>query len=404
VRDDLAPMDQRRMLFTFAYSERLHDEHPERTEKFDGFHFYDRLSQDYLRGPVREEPGYTQLDRALGIAAWSPNDLLAPMQQYGQPNTGVFTWDQSDVAETRYEFASPDDAALSIKSAAKLFRATRCGIARRDRRWDYDPLYDIENERTLTWEADFPFEPRTVIVLLSEMDYDNTRASPAWTAIGTVGDGYVMADKIAGQMANFIRLLGYRAVASQNDLGMSVPYAIAAGLGEGARNGTLIAPKIGPRHRIAKVYTDLTSVTYDQPRTFGVASFCKECKRCAEACPSEAITFAKEPSWGPEYEGGDDPEYAYQGRPGILKYHNDAKKCLRFWIENDGGCSNCITSCPYNKPDFWHHRFVDSMNVISPGPAHAMMREMDKVFGYGTTFDQQDVHRFWESGERMRGG
>ena len=65
---------------------------------------------------------------------------------------------------------------------------------------------------------------------------------------------------------------------------------------------------------------------------------------------------------------------------------------------------NCITSCPYNKPDFWHHAFTDSLNVIMPGPAHAFMREMDKAFGYGTTFDQENVKRFWKSGRNMRGG
>jgi hypothetical protein len=39
-----------------------------------------------------------------------------------------------------------------------------------------------------------------------------------------------------------------------------------------------------------------------------------------------------------------------------------------------------------------------------PGPAHAFMREMDIAFGYGTTFDQENVKRFWRSGRNMRGG
>jgi epoxyqueuosine reductase len=404
VRDDLVPMDQRDMLFTFATSKELHEAHPERVAKFEGFNFYEHLSGSYMQGPPGDEPGYTQLDRALAVAGWEPNEYLAPGEQYGQPGSGILTWDQSDVSPTRYEFESPEDASLAIKSAARVFNARRCGITTRDRRWEYDPLYDIANARTLTWEDDFPFEPKTVIVMLVEMDYANTAASPAWTAIGTVGDGYSMADKCAGQMAKFLRGLGYRAVGAQNDLAMSVPYAVAAGLGEGARNGALIAPRLGPRHRICKVFTDLELVEIDKPRTFGIASFCKECKRCAHSCPSEAITLDKEPSWGPQYEGGDDPEYSYQGRAGILKYHNDAKKCLRFWIENDGGCSNCITSCPYNKPEFWHHAFVDSTNVIAPGPAHAFMREMDTVFGYGTVSDPEDVRQFWRSGEDMRGG
>lgn len=404
LKDDLEPMDQRDMLWTFVASRKLNEEHPERTAKFGGFDFHEKITTSYLKGPPRDEPGYTQLDRALMIAGWEPNAYLAPGQQYGQPGSGMLTWDQSDLAETRYEFATQGEAALSIKSAARLFGATRCGITQRDKRWDYDPLYDIENEKVLSWEDDFPFEPKTVIVMACEMDYEAMRTSPAWTANGPAGDGYALGDKAAGQIAKFLRALGYQAVGSNNDLGMSVPYGVAAGLGEGARNGALIAPTIGPRHRLCKVYTDLEFVEYDQPRDFGVASFCANCKRCAESCPSEAITPADEPSWGPEYEGGEDPEYAYHARPGVLKYHNDAKKCLKFWIDQDGGCSNCITSCPYNKPDFWHHRLIDAQNVIAPGPIHAFMREMDIWFGYGTVSDPEQVKEFWKSGKKMRGG
>jgi epoxyqueuosine reductase len=404
VKDDIKPLDQRDMLWTFVASRKLNEKHPERTAKFDGFDFYEKLRTSYLKGPAKDVPGYTQLDRALMIAGWEANQHLAPGQQYGQPGSGILTWDQSDVAETRYAFPTGREAALAIKSAARLFGATRCGITQRDRRWDYDPLYDIENERELSWEEDFPFEPRSVIVMATEMDYEAIRTSPAWTANGAAGDGYGLGDKAAGQIAKFLRALGYRAVGSNNDLGMSVPYAVAAGLGEGARNGALIAPTIGPRHRLCKVYTDLEIVEYDQPRDFGVASFCANCKRCADACPSDAITLADDPSWGPEYEGGDDPEYAYHARAGVLKYHNDAKKCLKFWIDNDGGCNNCLTSCPYNKPDYWHHRLVDAQNVISPGPLHALMREMDIWFGYGTVSDPGQVNAFWESGKKMRGG
>lgn len=404
IEDGLEPMDQRDMLWTFSASARLHAEHPERVEAFNDFNFHEKLTGGYMEGPYRDEPGYTQLDRAMGLAAWAANDVIAPNQQYGQPGSGILSWDQSDVAPTKYQFESMDAAALAIRSAARLLKATRCGITRRDRRWDFDPLYDIENDRTLSWEDDFPFEPKTVIVMLTEMDYANAATSPAWTMAATAGEEYVMGSKAAGQMAAFIRNLGYRAVGSNNDLGMNVPYGVAAGLGECGRNGSLIAPTIGPRHRICKVYTDFDFVEYDKPRSFGVASFCRECMRCADSCPSEAISKEKETTWGPEYEGADIPHYTYANRAGILKYHNDSKKCLKFWIENDGGCQNCITACPYNKPEFWHHRLVDATNVIVPGPVHAFMREMDIIFGYGTTFDQERVKAFWKSGKNMRGG
>jgi len=404
IKDDLGPMDQRDMLWTFATSQKLHADHPERVQAFNGFNFYEKLSGGYLQGPYKNEPGYTQLDRALGLAAWEANHVLAPGQQYGQPNSGILSWDQSDVQATKYEFESKEQAALAIRSAARALKATRCGITKRDRRWDFDPLYDLEEDRVLTWKDDFPFEPKTVIVMLTEMDYQGIATSPAWTSMCPAGEEYVMGNKCAGQMAKFLRALGYQAVGSNNDLGMNVPYAVAAGLGECGRNGSLIAPTIGPRHRICKVYTDFDFVNYDLPRSFGVASFCRECKRCADSCPAEAISQEKHTTWGPEHEGADIEDYTYPNRAGILKYHNDSKKCLKFWIENDGGCQNCITACPYNKPEFWHHRLVDATNVVVPGPVHAFMREMDIIFGYGTTFDQERARVFWKSGKDMRGG
>jgi reductive dehalogenase len=212
------------------------------------------------------------------------------------------------------------------------------------------------------------------------MDYHCMAAAPSWMQDATAGDAYAHAIKTAGQLTIFLRQLGYQAVASMNDLGINAPYAIAAGLGEGARNGQIITPTQGPRIRISKVYTDFEPVEYDKPRTFGVASFCLNCKRCADSCPSKAITFGDQ-SWEPTYSS--DPDYIWHASRGVLKFHNDAKKCAKFWIDNDGSCGNCIASCPYNKPDFWHHRLVDAQNVLAPGPVHAFMREMDIFFGYG---------------------
>jgi hypothetical protein len=40
---------------------------------------------------------------------------------------------------------------------------------------------------------------------------------------------------------------------------------------------------------------------------------------------------------------------------------------------------------------------VDKFNAILPGPVHSFMREMDIVFGYGNTFDEKAVKKFWAS-------
>mgnify|MGYP001811974083 CR=1 FL=1 len=403
LNDDYQPIDQRNQLATYADSKAIYDKHPEREKAFNEmlkkedpdnykpFNFYETRRTFKLVLPW-DVPGYSQVDKALVFAGFSTSFQLLGSPFIDGVNSGVSTWEQKMLATHKHQFASPAEAASNIKRAASLFGAVRCGITKRDKRWDYDPLYDAQKETELSWEKDFPFEPKTVIVFMAEMDYAAMATAPAWTADATVGDAYTEAIKIAGQMAVFLRGLGYKAVASLNDLGVNPPYAVAAGLAEEARNGQVITPGYGPRVRISKVYTELDFVEYDAPRDYGVESFCLHCMRCADSCPPKAITFGDK-SWEPEYST--DPDYLWAACKGIYKFHNDAQKCAKFWMDNDGSCGSCIASCPYNKPDFWHHRLVDAQNVIAPGPVHAFMREMDILFGYGSVGDPDKVKRFW---------
>ncbi len=406
---DFKPIDQRNQINIFCSSKVLNKKHPERNTSFNNmlkkentagdkpFHFYE-TRQKFMSGPYRETPGYTQLDRALAVAGFSSARGQLGGGSMEAPNNGVSTWRQNHLAKDKYSFDSPEDANLKIKSAARMFGALRCGITKRDKRWDYDPIYDASKEKELYWDKDFPFKPKTVIVIMTEMDFHTIASAPSWITDGTTGNGYANAIKIAGQISVFLQQLGYKAVASMNDLGINAPYAAAAGLGEGGRNGQMITPEYGPRVRMSKVYTDMENVTYDKARTFGVASFCKNCKRCATSCPAQAITYG-DPTWEPEYSS--DPDYIWHACKGVMKFHNDAKKCAKFWIDNDGSCSSCIAACPYNKPDFWHHRLVDAQNVIAPGPVHAFMREMDIFFGYGVVGDPNLAKKFWKMGKKV---
>lgn len=127
--------------------------------------------------------------------------------------------------------------------------------------------------------------------------------------------------------------------------------------------------------------------------------FCQNCKICAEKCPSQAITMDDEPGWGPTYENGEDPNYSWHHQRGVKKFYNDAKKCYKYWVDSGTDCAICLTACPWNKPDFWHHRLIDASNAYTGGPIHTFMKVMDELFGYGNVFDEQAALDFWKTGK-----
>ncbi|MBW1800334.1 MAG: hypothetical protein JRJ85_06345 [Deltaproteobacteria bacterium] len=92
-------------------------------------------------------------------------------------------------------------------------------------------------------------------------------------------------------MTGFIRNLGFDAIdCSINDVALSVPMAMQAGLGDIARNGLLVTRKYGCRIRLDNVITNLPLVP-DEPVDFGVTEFCRSCEIRAEKCPSQSILY-----------------------------------------------------------------------------------------------------------------
>lgn len=401
-----------------------------------GRKFVDYITYKYKKG----KKGSDQLSKALEGGAWALSNMGAGPMPGGVADFGLMSWDNNDdkypmalmdqnfVQKEKYKFENKKQAADAIKRAARLYGADLVGITKRDERWDYSVQFnpippmarkitpmgpkqfqhlqqvggenikkELESHTPDKWLHGWEkagFVPKSVIVMAYEMDYEAFSSAPSAVASAAAGNGYSQMTKTALQLAVFIRQLGFNAIPAGNDTGLSIPYAIAAGLGEGSRMGSLVTYKYGPRVRIAKVYTDLDFVEYDKAKTFGVFEFCKNCMRCADACPSKAIPFEKEPTFEPTHENKDN---AYFNAVGIKKWYMDASKCFKTWSELGNDCGACISSCPYNKPDFWHHRLVDRLGALMPGAVHDFMREMDIAFGYGDTYDESAVDRFFEN-------
>jgi len=228
-----------------------------------------------------------------------------------------------------------------------------------------------------------PETMKTVIVFAVEMDYDTIDAAPTAMSNGGPQQGYSKMAITAGSVAAFIRDLGYNAIPCGNNTGVSVPMAIEAGLGEGARNGILVTPKYGPRVRLGKVITDLP-MAYDKPISFGVEEFCKVCKKCAELCPSQAISYGEKTM----------EASTISTNPGVLKWSANAEDCYTSWKANGSGCSVCVRVCPFNKPDEgWLHEATRILIGAKSGSLDSIMVKLDDASGYGKKEPNLD---FWE--------
>nr|WPM93861.1 reductive dehalogenase [uncultured prokaryote] len=317
--------------------------------------------------------GYTQWEHEITQANWTLYDSRRLVHE-------------ADILrfEGKHEkkLENPSELTQLIKRAGKLFGGSLVGIAPLDRKW----IYSVDRKGE---PYDVPETLNRAIVIAIEMDYDGLAASPAFAAQAASSIGYSKMAFVEIQLSSLIRRMGYHAIACGNDVALSVPLAIDAGLGQYGRHGLLITKEYGPRVRLAKILTDMPLIPDKPDKGFcdSVIRFCKTCKRCAKDCPSQSIPYDKEQSW---------KGTSKSNNPGVKKWYVDVESCYDFWVQNGGECSNCIRSCPYNKPNNVLHKMVLWMVRHMPW-LNRMIVLMDDLIGYGR---QRSATRFWRKIEK----
>lgn len=343
-----------------------------------GNRFYDEIK-------FRDRMGRRQEDFAAMDASWSLDMNFT--SGIGTANEGLYDWEGPSgrapdfVAHGGRVEGSPQYLTRLVKGAATRFGASLVGVARVHDSWIYSHEYNRKTEEHPRF--DIPADCRTAVVMAVEMDYETIRSESLVARSTAVGVGYSKMAYLANLTANFIRGLGYRALPSGNDSVLSVPLAMAAGLGESSRMGLLVTPEFGPRVRLCKVFTDIPLVS-DSYRPFGVAEFCEDCKTCAEHCPSQAI------SHGPMTRHG----MNVSNHSGALKWYNDHEKCLRYWASIRTDCNQCVRLCPFNKPPGRIHDVSRLMIRLKQPWITRMLVRMDRLMGYHRRYP---ASRFWST-------
>lgn len=294
----------------------------------------------------RKADGFTQKDFALRNAAWHVSDIFTELKEDQDRREGFsdeFTLNKEPAAN-KIDVGTPAEANAEIKRVGRFFGADMVGITGYDERWMYVNKFSDMSQTEKPQEI--PAGLDNVIVTAQAMDYDLVRTVPSALSGAATGLGYSHDALVVLSIAQYIRNLGYNAVASMNDTALAIPLAIKAGLGEYGRNGLLITPKFGPRVRLGKIFTDMP-LAHDAPIKFGVKEMCQTCNACAAGCPVKAIPFGP-----PSTE-----VFNQSNLKGVRKWSVDGEKCFSYWVAQNSDCSICIRVCPYNREyDKWHNR------------------------------------------------
>jgi reductive dehalogenase len=238
----------------------------------------------------------------------------------------------------------PDPAAMTrhIKRVAHTFGADIVGVGRVHPSFLYGSgaLHEVgfltsRDDSTMSQEElceKYPY----VIVTPVAWDYDLAQAHRHHIGDAAYEVTLMNLGLVLTQLEGYIRELGYTVIRGKVNPQAA---ALAAGVGELGRNGLIISEKFGARiHLNDVILTDLPLVP-DKPLDIGVEDFCKICRKCAETCPTNSITFG--------------PKQIYNG---VEKYKIKWESCYKLrplMTENWSICLTCSTVCPYTKPNTW---------------------------------------------------
>ncbi len=224
----------------------------------------------------------------------------------------------SDVAPVAAEKAADAWTAL-IKDAAIEDGADDVGICRWRDAWSFEDRPPPRGD----W----------AIVMAFRQAYEPMATAPADAAYVEVMDQYGRAGAASKRLANRIREHGHFAEAKTGPMTedvLMIPPAIAAGLGELGKHGSMIHRAYGANFRLSMVLTDLPLMA-DAPDVFGADLFCTSCQVCTNACPPRAIVPDK------------------QLVRGETKWYVDFDKCIPYFVDYKT-CGICLAACPWSRP------------------------------------------------------
>ncbi|NKB39436.1 MAG: 4Fe-4S dicluster domain-containing protein [Gammaproteobacteria bacterium] len=256
----------------------------------------------------------TQVVRSFGYDVFA-NPVSDEAMQYNNDTFGCVLKVEGEIAQNKNAYENEDAASSDIKTMAEKFGAARAGITLVDQKYVYKG-HDVPH--------------RYAILMAVPMDYDEIKFGATERHVKEVLKIYAEAGHTAANLAEYIRDKGYpaRAHSLRFEQLMMLPHAIAAGLGELGRHGSLINRELGCSFRLACVTTDLP-LKMDSAIDEGIDDVCVTCNVCTDHCPGDAISGEK------------------QTVRDETRWLVDTELCAPYW-GSYYSCGICLEVCPFN--------------------------------------------------------
>lgn len=218
--------------------------------------------------------------------------------------------------------ADPETLTAALRAGGRRAGLSTLGIAAYDERWQFaGRTEDVCGDR--------------MIVVAVEQDYERMQQAPDREYQLTVRRTYVRLLQAANELARSLQRQGYRARVYEDEGGaMTLPYAIAAGIGQLGMNGQVLTPQAGSRVRMLLISTD-APLLLDAPVDFGIPGICDRCGICAKRCPVGAISMRR------------------REHRGTTKWKIKTDRCLPM-VSLADGCAVCIKTCPVQRHGLEH--------------------------------------------------
>lgn len=299
--------------------------------------------------------------------------LLSPNSKYAEPLSATAAEAGFKITEALHPMVEgqpaagqtplpPEEATRYLKGLARHFGAVDVGIT------EVQPyhVYSHIGRGPGEYGAPIELDHRYAIAFTVEMDHELVAAAPTGPVTVESAHQYVEAGKIAVQLAEVIRSLGYpaRAHMDANYRVICPPVARDAGLGEIGRITQLITSNLGPRVRLGVVTTDIPLLTDEPTRDPSVIDFCMICQKCATNCPSNSIPFGERTL-----------------EDGVPRWMLNDETCFAYWNQIGTDCAICMSVCPFSHPDTPLHNFV-RWGIARSGFFRRLALHMDDLF-YG---------------------